>query len=126
MNGSVDGPAKPYFEEGDRLYHTRRGQMNVACTQCHENNAGNYIRADLLSEGYSNGFPLYRLAWQRAGSFDYRMEECYGRVRAQPEPYGSGDVQKLPLYVPARATGFAVVTPAGARPNAAPARALTP
>lgn len=112
MDVSIDGPAKPYFEEGDRLYHTRRGQMNVACTQCHENNAGNYIRADLLSEGYSNGFPLYRLAWQRAGSFDYRMEECYGRVRAQPEPYGSEELKKLQLYVAWRSNGLPVETPA--------------
>src|SRR5258708_27154835 len=117
MNGSVDGPAKPYFEEGDRLYHTRRGQMNVACTQCHENNAGNYIRADLLSEGYSNGFPLYRLAWQRAGSFDYRMAERYGRVRAQPEPYGSEALAKLQPHVPWRSHRLPGGTPPGRRAN---------
>jgi L-cysteine S-thiosulfotransferase len=112
MNVSIDGPAKPYFEAGDKLYHTRRGQLNVACTQCHENNAGNMLRADLLSAGMSNGFPLYRLKWQRPGSFDYRMEECYGQVRAEPEPYGSEELKKLQLYVAWRSNGLPVETPA--------------
>jgi len=112
MNVSIDGPARPFFEEGERLYHTRRGQLNVACTQCHENNAGNQLRSDLLSEGRSNGFPLYRLKWQRPGSFDYRMEECYGQVRAQPEPFGSEELKKLQLYVAWRSNGLPVETPA--------------
>ncbi len=112
MNVSVDGPARPYFEEGDRLYHTRRGQLNVACAHCHENNAGNMLRADLLSPGYSNGFPLYRLAWQSAGSFERRMADCYSQVRAQPEPYGSEELKKLQLYVAWRSNGLPVETPA--------------
>jgi len=112
MNVSIDGPARPFFEQGERLYHTRRGQLNVACTQCHENNAGNQLRSDLLSEGRDNGFPLYRLKWQRPGSFDYRMEECYGQVRAQPEPYGSEELKKLQLYVAWRSNGLPVETPA--------------
>ncbi len=107
-----DGAARPFFEEGERLYNTRRGQLNVACIHCHENNAGNMIRADLLSEGRANGFPLYRLKWQRPGSFDYRMEECYGQVRAEPEPYGSEELAKLQLYVAWRSNGLPVETPA--------------
>jgi len=107
-----DGAAKPFFEEGERLYNTRRGQLNVACIHCHENNAGNSIRADLLSEGRSNGFPLYRLKWAGVGSFDRRMEECYGQVRAEPEPFGSEELAKLQLYVNWRANGLLVETPA--------------
>jgi sulfur-oxidizing protein SoxA len=112
MNVSVDGPAKPFFEEGEKLYNTRRGQLNVACIHCHENNSGNYIRADLLSEGRSNGFPLYRLKWARVGSFDYRMDECYSQVRAAPEPYGSDELTKLQLYVAWRSNGLLIETPA--------------
>jgi sulfur-oxidizing protein SoxA len=112
MNVAVDGAAKPYFEDGKKLYYTRRGQLNLACYQCHENNAGSMLRADLLSGGYSNGFPLYRLAWQRAGSFDFRMEQCYGQVRAQPEPYGSEELKKLQLYVAWRSKGLLIETPA--------------
>ncbi len=113
VNVSNEGPAKPFFDEGDRLYNnTRRGQLNVACLQCHENNSGNRIRADLLSEGRANGFPLYRLKWSRPGSFQYRMEECYGQVRAVPEPYGSEELTKLQLYVTWRSNGLLIETPA--------------
>lgn len=112
MNVSIEGPVKADFDEGERLYHTRRGQLNLACIHCHENNSGNYIRADLLSEGRANGFPLYRLKWARVGSFDYRMEECYSQVRAAPEPYGSEELKRLQLYVAWRSNGLLIETPA--------------
>jgi L-cysteine S-thiosulfotransferase len=112
MNVSNEGPAKAYFDEGEKLYNTRRGQLNAACIHCHELNAGNYIRADLLSEGRANGFPLYRLKWARVGSFHYRMEECYSQVRATPEPYGSEELTKLQLYVSWRSNGLLIETPA--------------
>ena len=111
MNVSADGPAKPFFDEGEKLYNTRRGQLNVACIHCHELNSGNYIRADLLSEGRANGFPLYRLKWARVGSFHYRMEECYSQVRATPEPYGSDELTNLQLYVTWRSNGLLNETP---------------
>lgn len=112
VNVSIDGPAKAYFDEGEKLYNTRRGQLNAACIHCHELNSGNYIRADLLSEGRPSGFPLYRLKWARVGSFHYRMEECYSQVRATPEPYGSEELTKLQLYATWRANGLLIETPA--------------
>lgn len=112
MNVAVDGAAEPYFKKGDELYNTRRGQLNAACIQCHELNSGNYIRADLLSEGRVNGFPLYRLKWGRPGSIHYRMEECYSQVRAVPEPYGSDELTMLQLYIAWRSNGLLIETPA--------------
>ena len=112
MNVAVDGAAEPYFKKGDELYHTRRGQLNAACIHCHELNSGNYIRADLLSEGRVNGFPLYRLKWGRPGSIHYRMEECYSQVRATPEPYGSDELTTLQLYIAWRSNGLLIETPA--------------
>lgn len=112
MNVSNEGAARPFFEEGERLYNTRRGQLNVACAHCHENNSGNYIRADLLSEGRSNGFPLYRLKWAGVGTFDHRMQECYGQVRAETQPHGSEELAKLQLYVAWRSNGLLIEAPA--------------
>jgi sulfur-oxidizing protein SoxA len=112
MNVAVDGAAEPYFKKGDELYHTRRGQLNAACIHCHELNSGNYIRADLLSEGRVNGFPLYRLKWGRPGSIHYRMEECYSQVRAIPEPFGSDELTTLQLYITWRSNGLLIETPA--------------
>jgi L-cysteine S-thiosulfotransferase len=112
MNVAVNGAAEPYFKKGDELYHTRRGQLNAACIHCHELNSGNHIRADLLSEGRVNGFPLYRLKWGRPGSIHYRMEECYSQVRAVPEPYGSDELTTLQLYIAWRSNGLLIETPA--------------
>lgn len=112
VNVSNEGPAKPFFDQGEQLYGTRRGQLNAACVHCHEQNSGNYIRADLLSEGRATGFPLYRLKWQRIGSFHYRMEECYSQVRAEPEPYGSDELTAIQLFVTWRSNGLLVETPA--------------
>src|SRR3546814_1687273 len=63
---------------------TRRGQMDIACAQCHEQNAGNSIGVENLSQGRSNGYPAYRLKWQSFGSLHRRFEGCNQEVRAQP------------------------------------------
>ena len=61
VNIDVSGPMAPWFERGKDLYYTRVGQLDMSCSNCHEDNYGNRIRADMLSQGQSNGFPTYRL-----------------------------------------------------------------
>ena len=46
----VEGDAaRAAYEDGKKFYYTRRGQLNMACAHCHIDNAGKYIRADILS-----------------------------------------------------------------------------
>ena len=112
INVSIDGPAKPHFENGRKLYEeTRRGQLNFACVNCHEQNSGNYIRSDLLSEGRISGFPLYRLKWQSIGSLQRRMRGCYDMVRAEPPAAGSPELNDLNLYIAWRSNGLLVEAP---------------
>jgi sulfur-oxidizing protein SoxA len=54
-------PAQSFWEQGREIYYTRFGQLELSCANCHEENYGNYIRADHLSQGQINGFPTYRL-----------------------------------------------------------------
>jgi L-cysteine S-thiosulfotransferase len=108
----VDGPAARYFEEGRRLYYLRRGQMNIACYHCHVLNSGNRLRADLLSQGHVNGYPLFRLGWQHMGSVHAMMKICYELVRATPEPHGSEELTSLQLYLAWRGNGLPVEAPA--------------
>ena len=68
VNVQSDGPMEPWVKRGKELYYTRVGQLDMACASCHEANFGKYIRADFLSQGHSNGFPTYRLKWQKVGS----------------------------------------------------------
>lgn len=108
----IDGSMQPWFEKGKELYHTRVGQLDMACANCHQNYYGQSIRADMLSQGQSNGFPTYRLKWQKIGSLHRRFKGCMSQVRAQPYKVGSDEFLALELYVNWRGQGLPVETPA--------------
>ncbi|MEX2481686.1 MAG: sulfur oxidation c-type cytochrome SoxA [Gammaproteobacteria bacterium] len=108
----VDGPAAPFFAAGKTLYHTRRGQLDMACIHCHEMNSGNMLRAQRLSQGMSNGFPTYRLKWQTMGSLHRRIIGCDKDVRAETFAAGADAYVNLELYLAWRARGLPVETPA--------------
>ena len=112
MNVSIDGPAAKFFEKGKAFYFQRRGQLGISCANCHVDNEGNMIRANLLSQGQSNGFPLYRLKWQKPGSLHRRFRGCNKQVRAKPYGYGSDEYTNLELYLAWRSRGLKVETPA--------------
>jgi L-cysteine S-thiosulfotransferase len=112
VNVRVDGPMTPWFERGRELYHTRNGQLDLACANCHERNYGKYLRADFLSQGQSNGFPVYRLREQRLVPLHERMEGCIYDVRGIPYPPLSDEAVALELYLAWRGTGLPVETPA--------------
>jgi sulfur-oxidizing protein SoxA len=108
----VDGPMALWFEKGKQLYYTRNGQLDLACASCHERNYGRNLRADFLSQGQSNGFPVYRLRDQRLVPLHERMEGCIFDVRGIPYAPLSDEFLALELYVAWRGTGLLVETPA--------------
>ena len=107
----VDGPMAPFYEKGKEFYFERRGQLDLACSHCHVDNAGNMLRANLLSQGMSNGFPTYRLKWQGLGSLHRRFRGCNKQVRSSPFDYGSDEYVNLEVYLSDRARGLPVETP---------------
>lgn len=112
VNVAIDGDAAPFFERGKEMYYTRYGQLDLACSQCHEDNNGLYIRADHLSQGQTNGFPLYRMKWQGVGSVHRRFKGCMSNIRAEPFPVGEEDFLSLELYTAWRGNGLPIETPA--------------
>jgi sulfur-oxidizing protein SoxA len=107
----VDGPAKPFFERGDQLYNRRIGQMNLACSHCHNQNWGKQLFSETISQGQPNAYPVYRLEWQTLGSLQRRLRSCNSGVRAELKPYGDADYIALELYLAWRGTGLPVETP---------------
>jgi len=107
----VDERNRRHFERGRAIYFRRQGQMNLACTQCHEQNAGKKLLADTISEGHGNAYPIYRLEWQSAGSLHRRLRACYFGVRAEMPAFGSDELLDLELYLVWRAAGLPVETP---------------
>lgn len=111
VNVQIDGPMEPHFLKGKQLYYERTGQLNLSCANCHEDNTGNYIRADYLSQGHSNGFPTYRLKDQGILSLHKRFEGCVRDTRAEFYKSGSPELVDLEIYAAWRGRGLPVETP---------------
>ncbi|MCU9847944.1 sulfur oxidation c-type cytochrome SoxA [Defluviimonas sp. WL0024] len=111
MNVAVDGPAQSYWEKGKEMYYTRYGQLELACSNCHEDNYGNFIRADHLSQGQINGFPVYRLKDAKLSSIHNRFKGCIRDTRGETFKPGSPELIALELYVASRGNGLSVEGP---------------
>lgn len=111
MNVAIDGEAAPFWEKGKELYYTRVGQLDMACSNCHEDNYGTMIRADHLSQGQINGFPTYRLKNAKLNSIHGRFKGCMKNIRAQPYKEGGDEFKALELYLASRGAGLSVETP---------------
>ncbi|WP_135449898.1 MULTISPECIES: sulfur oxidation c-type cytochrome SoxA [Tabrizicola] len=108
VNVAIDGPAAPYWEKGKEIYYTRFGQLEMSCANCHEDNQGRYIRADHLSQGQINGFPVYRLKDAGILSAQQRFVGCVRDTRAETFKPNSDEFKALELYVASRGNGLSV------------------
>lgn len=111
MSVSIDGPAHDTFERGRGLYFTRIGQMNMACTSCHDANWGRRLYAETISQGHPTGWPAYRNEWQHPGTLERRLRACFYGVRAELPRYGDPDMIALELYLGWRAQGLPMEAP---------------
>ncbi|MEX0310837.1 MAG: sulfur oxidation c-type cytochrome SoxA [Tateyamaria sp.] len=111
MSVAIDGEAAPFWEQGKELYYTRVGQLDMSCSNCHEDNYGVMIRADHLSQGQINGFPTYRLKNAKLNSIHGRFKGCMKNIRATPFAEGGDEFKALELYLASRGQGLSVETP---------------
>ena len=108
VNVAIDGAAAPFWKQGQEMYYTRYGQLELSCASCHEENYGNYIRADHLSQGQINGMPTYRLKDAGLVSTQQRFKGCVRDTRAETFNSGSDEFKALELYVASRGNGLSV------------------
>ena len=108
---AIDGPVAETWDMGKELYYTRTGQLELSCANCHEDNYGNMIRADHLSQGQINGFPTYRLKNAKLNSIHARFKGCVRDTRAETFKEGSPEFIALELYVASRGNGLSVEGP---------------
>jgi L-cysteine S-thiosulfotransferase len=108
---SIEADARPHFEAGHAMYYERMGQMNLSCAHCHEKNAGRRLLAEVISQGHSNAYPIYRLEWQATGSLHRRFRSCLNGVKAELWPQGSQQLLNLELFLAWRGQGLGVETP---------------
>ena len=102
----VDARSAETYERGRQIYFRRQGQLNLACTQCHDASWGKTLLTEKISQGHPADWPAYRLEWQSIGSLGRRLRACYFGVRAEMPAYGSDDIVALELYLARRASGL--------------------
>jgi sulfur-oxidizing protein SoxA len=112
LDVQTDGEMAPYKAEGETLYTTGLGQLNLSCSQCHDRLAGQKLAGSLIPQGHPNGYPLYRLEWQAMGSLYRRIRNCLTGVRATPFAPDSPELTAIEIYLASRASGLVVETPA--------------
>jgi sulfur-oxidizing protein SoxA len=110
--GNADPRLEPFIEKGRELFMQRQGQLNLGCTNCHDDNWDRRLAGSAITQGHPTGYPLYRLEWQSLGSLQRRLRNCIAGIRAQAYDYGAPELVELELYLMSRARGMPVETPA--------------
>jgi sulfur-oxidizing protein SoxA len=108
----LNGAALAHWQKGAALFHQRQGQLNLSCAQCHDQHFGQRLYVDPLSQGQPNGYPVYRLEWQKLGSLERRLRSCYSGIRAELPPWGAPEMRQLALYLMWRGQGLPMEVPA--------------
>jgi sulfur-oxidizing protein SoxA len=95
-----DAGAIAIYNRGKKHFYAKRGQLNMACADCHYYYSGSKIRADILSPayGHTTGFPVYRNKWAGMGTLHRRYGGCNKQVRAKPFKAQSDEYKALEYF----------------------------
>jgi sulfur-oxidizing protein SoxA len=112
ISTDVDPQLEPFVARGRELFMQRQGQLNLGCTNCHDDNWDKRLAGSAITQGHPTGYPLYRLEWQSLGSLQRRLRSCISGIRAQTYDYGAPELVELELYLMSRARGMPMEAPA--------------
>jgi sulfur-oxidizing protein SoxA len=108
----TDPQLAPFTAKGRTLFNQRQGQLNLACTNCHDENWDKRLAGSAITQAHPTGYPLYRLEWQTLGSLQRRLRACLTGIRAQPFDFGAPELVELELFLMSRAQGMPIEAPA--------------
>ena len=109
---AIDDTTRPFLDAGRATFHRRQGQLNLACSQCHDDFQGRQLAGSPIPQAHPTGYPLYRLEWQNLGSLQRRLRNCLVGMRAEPYEYGAPELADLELFLMWRARGMTFEAPA--------------
>lgn len=112
IDAGVDPRLAPFVAAGRALFMRRQGQLNLGCSNCHDDNWDRHLAGSAITQAHPTGYPLYRLEWQSIGSLQRRLRNCMAGVRAQAFDYGAPELVELELYLMSRARGMSMDAPA--------------
>ena len=107
-----DPQLEPFLAKGRDLFMLRQGQLNLGCTNCHDDNWDKRLAGSAITQAHPTGYPLYRLEWQSLGSLQRRLRSCISGIRAQTYDYGALELVELELYLMSRARQMPMDAPA--------------
>jgi sulfur-oxidizing protein SoxA len=89
-----------WYNKGKTFFYAKRGQLNMACADCHVYNSGQFIRGDKLSPGlgHPSHFPVYRSKWGSMGTLHRRYAGCNKNIRAKPFKAQSDEYKALEYF----------------------------
>ena len=108
----VTEKTRPFLDAGRAAFERRQGQLNLSCSQCHDDNWGRSLAGSTIPQAHPTGYPLYRLEWQSLGSLQRRLRNCMIGVRAEAHAYGAPEYVELEYYLMWRARGMRLEIPA--------------
>lgn len=105
-----------WYNKGKNFFYAKRGQLNMACADCHVYNSNRRIRGDLLSPalGHPTHFPVFRSKWGNLGTLHRRYGGCNKQVRAKPFKAQSDEYKALEYFQAVMSNGMELNGP-GAR-----------
>ena len=112
IEAGIEPELEPFVAKGRELFMQRQGQLNLGCTNCHDDNWDKRLAGSAITQAHPTGYPLYRLEWQSMGSLQRRLRACITGIRAQAYDYGAPELVELELYLMSRARSMPVETPA--------------
>lgn len=110
-----DPKAIAAYEQGKRFFYAKRGQLNLACADCHVYQSGQHVRREMLSPGLgqTSGFPVFRAKWSGQsksgdgmGTLHRRYGGCNKQVRAKPFKPQSEEYRNLEFFHTYMANGL--------------------
>jgi sulfur-oxidizing protein SoxA len=108
----ADPALAPFVAQGRDLFMRRQGQLNLGCSNCHDDNWDKHLAGSAITQAHPTGYPIYRLEWQSLGSLQRRLRSCITGIRAQAYDYGAPELVELELYLMSRARDMPMESPA--------------
>ena len=109
---TADDRTQPFIDAGGATFSRRQGQLNLSCSQCHDDHWGRRLAGNVVPQAHPTGYPLYRLEWQSLGSLERRLRGCLTGIRAEPYEFGAPELVDLELFLMWRARGMTFEAPA--------------
>jgi sulfur-oxidizing protein SoxA len=108
-----DPRALAAYQNGEKYFYARRGQLNFSCASCHVQNPGNHIRTEVLAPalGILAAMPIYRSEWNGMGTISRRFVTCNSQVRGVPLKPQDEDYRDVEYFLSYMSNGLPISGP---------------